>query len=168
MTTPLAVRELRTDWGRLGLIATDTHLQFIDFLAPRTPEKWWLSHTDSDVQRPKRHPILDQTERELTDYFAGRRTDFSVPLELKVTPFQQEVLERVRAIPYGETRSYSEIAAQVKRPKAARAVGTANARNPIPLIVPCHRVVGANGLGGYGGGLDLKVRLLDFEQEQLG
>jgi methylated-DNA-[protein]-cysteine S-methyltransferase len=103
--------------------------------------------------------------RQLRDYFAGRRTEFELPLALDGTDFQVRVWEALRQIPYGRTVSYGELAERIGRPSAARAVGMANGRNPIGIIVPCHRVVGSTGdLTGYGGGLDRKRRLLDLER----
>ncbi len=102
--------------------------------------------------------------RQLDEYFAGDRTEFDLPLHPSGTPFQLEVWEALTAIPYGEVRSYSQIAGQIGRPGAFRAVGLANGRNPIAVIVPCHRVIGASGsLTGYGGGLGRKRLLLDLE-----
>ena len=109
-------------------------------------------------------PVLMQAERELEEYFAGRRTAFSVPLSMHGTPFQMEVWAALRTIPYGETRSYASLAAQIGRLRACRAVGMANHVNPLPIFVPCHRVVGADGrLTGYAGGLDVKKYLLKLE-----
>jgi methylated-DNA-[protein]-cysteine S-methyltransferase len=104
---------------------------------------------------------------QLDEYFDGTRTAFDLPLRLEGTPFQVEVWEQLRRIPYGETISYGELARRVHRPEAARAVGSANGQNPIAIVVPCHRVIGADGsLTGFGGGLDWKRRLLDLEQPQ--
>ena len=101
---------------------------------------------------------------ELLEYFAGTRTEFTVPLSPAGTDFQRAVWRALQRIPYGETRAYGEIAEAVGRPGAARAVGTANHRNPIPIIIPCHRVVGSNGqLCGFGGGLGVKRQLLELE-----
>jgi methylated-DNA-[protein]-cysteine S-methyltransferase len=103
---------------------------------------------------------------QLQAYFAGRRTEFDLPVALVGSPFQRRVWDAVRAIPYGETASYGELAAQIGQPGAPRAVGLANGRNPISIIVPCHRVVGAaGGLTGYGGGLERKRRLLEHEDQ---
>lgn len=105
--------------------------------------------------------------QQLDEYFAGTRTAFDFPLRLQGTPFQEKVWAALRDIPYGETRSYQQIAQAIGQPKACRAVGMANHRNPIYIIVPCHRVVGANGaLTGYGGGLDMKKALLELEARQ--
>lgn len=106
------------------------------------------------------------TIKQLEQYFAGDRDTFELPLEPSGTEFQRAVWNALEQIPYGETRSYGEIAAQVGRPKAARAVGMANNRNPIAVIVPCHRVIGSGGaLVGYAGGLERKIWLLDHERE---
>ncbi|GCB44890.1 methylated-DNA--protein-cysteine methyltransferase [Streptomyces sp. NL15-2K] len=102
---------------------------------------------------------------QLAAYFAGELKEFTLALRLDGTPFQRGVWEQLRRIPYGETRSYGQVADALGNPKASRAVGLAGGRNPISIIVPCHRVIGANGsLTGYGGGLENKRRLLDFEQ----
>jgi methylated-DNA-[protein]-cysteine S-methyltransferase len=106
--------------------------------------------------------------RQLDEYFAGARTEFDLPMALVGTPFQRTVWAALREIPYGETLSYGQLAERIGRPTAARAVGLANGRNPIGIIVPCHRVVGATGdLTGYGGGLERKQHLLDFERHRL-
>lgn len=104
--------------------------------------------------------------RQLNEYFAGQRRSFNLPLKLNGTDFQVRVLEELTTIPYGETRSYAAIAESIGRPRACRAVGAANGRNPIPIIVPCHRVIGKSGdLTGFGGGLDTKKALLRLEAE---
>lgn len=111
-------------------------------------------------------PVLKETARQLSEYFSGKRREFSLPLSPKGTEFQLRVWRALETIPYGETRSYGDMARLIGSPKACRAVGMANHRNPISIIVPCHRVVGANGsLTGYGGGLDAKRFLLDLEQQ---
>ena len=109
-------------------------------------------------------PLLAEGKRQVLEYLAGARQVFDLPLAPAGTAFYRSVWKALEAIPYGETRSYRDIAQAVGRPKAVRAVGQANHNNPIPIIIPCHRVVGANGsLTGYGGGLDLKERLLRLE-----
>jgi len=111
------------------------------------------------------HPVLVETERQLGEYFAGERRSFDVPLSFAGTDFQKRVWAALLAIPFGETRSYGEIADQLGAPGASRAVGAANGRNPISIIAPCHRVVGSNGkLTGFAGGLEAKAFLLDLEQ----
>lgn len=107
--------------------------------------------------------ITEMAAKQVVEYLEGRRHIFELPFVLQTTPFQKRVLDAVSRIPYGQTQTYSRIAAEVGSPRAARAVGMANARNPLPLVVPCHRVVASSGLGGYGGGLDMKRRLLDLE-----
>jgi methylated-DNA-[protein]-cysteine S-methyltransferase len=112
---------------------------------------------------------LAKARQQLTEYFAGERKDFDLPLSLRGTEFQLLVLEELKTIPYGETTSYGDIAKRIGRPKAVRAVGAANGRNPIPIIVPCHRVIGSSGdLTGFGGGLDTKTALLRLEAENSG
>ncbi len=110
------------------------------------------------------HPVLQQAKDELHHYFAGEKVTFSTPLDLQGTPFQVSVWRELCNIPYGETRSYGELALTIGRPNAPRAVGAANGANPIAIIVPCHRVIGSNGtLTGYGGGLPTKSWLLALE-----
>ena len=110
-------------------------------------------------------PLLLETQKQLLEYFAGERRKFTVPLAPDGTPFQRTVWEALLTIPYGETGSYGEIAKRIGNEKAARAVGMANNRNPIPIIIPCHRVVGASGaLTGYAGGILLKEKLLLLEK----
>lgn len=111
--------------------------------------------------------LQKKVRRELTEYFAGERKEFDLPLKLAGTKFQMAVWEALKKIPYGETRSYHDIACAVGNPKACRAVGGANHCNPIMILVPCHRVIGKNGsLTGFGGGLDVKRALLELEQEK--
>jgi methylated-DNA-[protein]-cysteine S-methyltransferase len=107
---------------------------------------------------------LDEIRRELDEYFEGRRESFDLPLDLRVAPFHADVLHELARVPYGRTETYGGLAAKVGRPRAARAVGTVMHNNPIPIVLPCHRIVGANGsLTGYAGGLDVKRRLLELE-----
>ena len=111
--------------------------------------------------------IFVRTQTELKEYFAGQRREFTVPITFHGTPFQQQVWQELKEIPYGVTISYGELADRLGKPSASRAVGLANGKNPVSIIVPCHRVVGANGsLTGYGGGLERKRYLLDFEQDE--
>lgn len=119
------------------------------------------------VSPDENHPVLLETERQLNDYFAGKRKSFSVALDFKGTEFQKKVWAALLTIPFGETRSYGQIAQQIENPKAVRAVGAANGKNPISIIAPCHRVVGSTGkLTGFAGGLEIKARLLALEAEQ--
>ena len=114
--------------------------------------------------RPAASELERRVVRELEEYASGRRTEFTFPVLPEGTEFDRQVWESVAAIPYGETATYVEIARRLAKPGAARAVGTANGRNPVPPVIPCHRVVAAGGgLGGYGGGLPLKRKLLDLE-----
>jgi methylated-DNA-[protein]-cysteine S-methyltransferase len=122
---------------------------------PDLPESHWV-----ETRKPLEEAVL-----QLKAYFAGKLKIFSLDLCLDVTPFQKKVLTALQQIPYGETASYGEIAENIGNPMASRAVGQANARNPIPIIIPCHRVVGSNGtLTGFGGGVAVKQALLDLEQ----
>lgn len=122
---------------------------------PGRPEAHWTEST--------RGPIA-QAVRQLCEYFAGRRTSFDLPLAPEGTPFQRSVWRRLQDIPYGETISYGELARRVGNPKASRAVGAANGKNPLPIVIPCHRVIGSNGtLTGFGGGLPTKEALLALE-----
>ena len=107
------------------------------------------------------HPVLVETERQFEEYFAGQRKEFALRLDVAGTPFQRKVWNALLTIPFGETRSYGEIARQIGNPDAVRAVGAANGRNPVSIVTPCHRVIGSTGkLTGFGGGLDVKARLL--------
>ena len=121
-------------------------------------------HKRSEGMLEAKTPLLAQAARELEEYFDGKRQHFDIRLNLQGTSFQIAVWEALLCIPYGETRSYKQVAEMIGNPKACRAVGMANNRNPIMIIVPCHRVIGANGsLTGYGGGLDVKECLLKLE-----
>ena len=111
------------------------------------------------------HPVLVEAEQQLTDDFAGRRQQFSLKLACSGTAFQRKVWNALQTIPFGETRSYAELARQIGSPTAARAVGAANGRNPVSIVAPCHRVIGSSGeLTGFAGGLEIKARLLAFER----
>lgn len=143
--------------GRLLLAGADV-LSLIAF--PRgsnhnAPEADW---------KPSDAPFLRQAALQIEEYFRGIRRQFDLDLKPTGTPFQLDVLDALATIPYGETRSYGEIATQIGRPGAVRAVGAANGRNPLPIVLPCHRVIGADGsLTGFGGGLETKRYLLDLE-----
>lgn len=121
----------------------------------------------TDVQEDMKQEetsLLAEARRQLGEYFIGERKVFNLPLQPKGTPFQLLVWEQLKQIPYGETRSYGQIAAAIGNPKASRAVGGANNKNPIGILIPCHRVIGASGkLVGYAGGLDVKAKLLEIE-----
>lgn len=125
-----------------------------------------LMRTDEPARDEGRTPLTDLVFQQVTEYLNGQRRDFDFPYVLQGTEFQQRVWRALCAIPYGETRTYGEVAAAVGSPKAARAVGMANHRNPILIAVPCHRVIGADGrLVGYGSGLDMKEALLRLEKK---
>jgi methylated-DNA-[protein]-cysteine S-methyltransferase len=145
--------------GELLLAGDDDALTMIGFpqgAMRRDPDGDWIYN-----EKPFAVAIS-----QLNEYFAGERHDFDLPLRLSGTEFQLLVLEELQRIPYGETTSYGDIAERIGRPKAMRAVGAANGRNPIPIIVPCHRVIGRSGdLTGFGGGLDTKEALLRLEAE---
>lgn len=117
----------------------------------------------------RKTPLLQKAGEQLHEYLRGERRDFTLPLSYGGTPFQREVWDALQKIPYGETRTYGELAASIGRPKACRAVGAANHVNRLVILIPCHRVVGANGaLVGYGGGLENKRKLLELEQKIAG
>lgn len=125
-----------------------------------------LKRTEEPARAEGRTELTDLAFGQITEYLEGRRREFDFPCRLRGTEFQQKVWRALRAIPYGETRTYGEIAAAVGNPKAARAVGMANHQNPVLIAVPCHRVIGADGsLVGYGSGLDMKEALLRLEKE---
>ncbi|MGY4927962.1 methylated-DNA--[protein]-cysteine S-methyltransferase [Streptomyces sp. 900105755] len=145
-------------YGPLTLVAEDGTLcgLYMENQRHRPPEETFGARDDA---------LFTGTEEQLTAYFEGELTEFTVELRLAGTPFQRSVWEQLCLIPYGETRSYGELAEALGNPQASRAVGLANGRNPVGIIVPCHRVIGASGsLTGYGGGLPRKQRLLDFER----
>jgi methylated-DNA-[protein]-cysteine S-methyltransferase len=147
--------------GTLTLVADDSGLQEINFSRAGQPAPLH-SGCDQDESR------FTEVVRQLRAYFAGELEDFDLPLAPKGTPFQQKVWSELCNIPYGETISYGELARRIGNPNASRAVGLANGSNPIPIIIPCHRVIGANGkLTGYGGGLEIKEKLLALEKRQL-
>lgn len=152
-------RYLSTPIGDLLLAGDEDGLTQIGFpkgKMRRDPEPDWIFNEK---------PFVDAC-RQLEEYFAGTRKEFELPLHLSGTDFQVQVLEELQKIPYGETASYGDIAKRIGRPKAMRAVGAANGRNPIPIIIPCHRVIGSTGdLTGFGGGLDTKEALLRLEAE---
>jgi O-6-methylguanine DNA methyltransferase len=129
----------------------------------------WLRTTFADAERVPWLPLVDKLSQELAEYFAGRRREFSIPLDLRGTDFQRAVWRAIGAIPYGQTRTYGDIAAATGRPRAVRAAGTATGNNRVPILIPCHRVIAAQGrLGGFSGGLDAKRRLLALERAATG
>jgi len=150
--------------GRLTLVATDEGLAGILWDNDR-PSRVRLNIEAED----EKHPVLVETARQLEEYFVGKRKSFDVKLDLDGTAFQRKVWNALLTIPFGETRSYGQIARQIGSPRAVRAVGAANGRNPVSIITPCHRVIGSTGkLTGFAGGLDVKARLLAFEGAKTG
>lgn len=149
--------------GALKLVASDIGLVAI----------LWEDDKPSRVRlgaltENENHPVLVETERQLSDYFAGTLARFDVPLDFRGTDFQKSVWRALLAIPFGETRSYAAIARAIGRPASVRAVGAANGRNPISIIAPCHRVIGSNGgLTGFAGGLEAKDFLLRLESRSM-
>lgn len=150
---------LNTPIGDLLLAGDDEALSLVGFPKGKMrhdPDPDWIFN-----EKP-----FAAARQQLKQYFAGERKEFDLPLHLTGTEFQIQVLEELQRIPYGETTSYGDIAKRIGRPKAVRAVGAANGRNPLPIIIPCHRVIGSGGdLTGFGGGLDTKEALLRLEAE---
>lgn len=147
--------------GSLTLIAHEQALLALHWQAHRHPIR-----IPAGEQAPD-HPLLCRAREQLTAYFNGTRQGFELPLELRGTDFQRQVWQALLEIPYGQTRSYAQLAAAIGQPSAVRAVGAANGRNPLSILVPCHRVIGSQGqLTGFGGGLEAKRRLLALEHPQ--
>jgi len=143
------------DGPRLRMVASEAGIQAIDF---------HLNWPVEGVERNDQNLLLRETTRQLEAYFAGDLKIFELPLDMQGTAFQTRVWDELLRIPYGETRSYMQVAVAIGAAHAVRAVGAANGANPVPIVVPCHRVIGTNGkLTGYGGGLPLKKRLLELE-----
>ena len=152
-----AYKIIESPIGPLTLVASEAGLQRLAFGAHRP---------DGGVEAAD-HPLLQKTETQLAEYFAGERTTFDVPLDMTGTPFQKSVWAMLCDIPYGTTTSYGALALQLGSLGKSRAVGLANGKNPVAIIVPCHRIIGASGaLTGFGGGLDVKAFLLELEQRR--
>jgi methylated-DNA-[protein]-cysteine S-methyltransferase len=150
--------------GRLTLVATDEGLAGILWENDRPRRVRFALEAEDN-----RHPVLVETARQLEEYFAGQRKAFALKLDLAGTAFQRKVWDALLTIPFGETRSYGQIARQVGNARAVRAVGAANGRNPVSIVAPCHRVIGSTGrLTGFGGGLDAKAHLLALEGAKTG
>jgi methylated-DNA-[protein]-cysteine S-methyltransferase len=148
--------------GTLTLVATDNGLAAILWEHER-PNRVRLDIEAED----RRHPVLVDAERQLAEYFAGQRKRFALKLDVTGTTFQRKVWNALLTIPFGETRSYAQIAQQIGHPRAVRAVGAANGRNPLSIVAPCHRVIGSSGaLTGFAAGLEVKARLLALEGVQ--
>ena len=155
-----AFKIMKSPVGDLKLVASAKGLAAI--LWPNDdPKRVCLAPLTED----RRHPVLKETKRQLGEYFKGRRKTFNLPLDFAGTAFQKSVWKALLKIPYGQTRSYGELAKQLGNAKAMRAVGAANGRNPISIVAPCHRVIGASGkLTGFAGGLQAKAFLLQLER----
>ena len=163
----LVVERIESPVGVLLAGATLRGVCLLEFTEPERLETQLASirrHYSSEIVNGT-NGHLKKLSTELVEYFAGERREFSVPLEIVGSTFQRRVWQELRVIPYGETRSYEDIAISVGSPKAVRAVGTANGSNRIAIVIPCHRVINKGGkLGGYGGGLDRKKYLLELER----
>jgi methylated-DNA-[protein]-cysteine S-methyltransferase len=144
--------------GRLLLVGDEQALRMINFQGgrhPQQPDSGWRQRVEA----------FGEVISQITEYFAGRRRQFDLSLMPNGTPFQQRVWRALLDVPYGATISYGQLAARIGQPTASRAVGLANGSNPLPIVIPCHRVIGSNGkLTGYGGGLPIKERLIALEQ----
>ena len=165
-TNTLVWDSVPSPMGDCMLLASDAGLYWVGTPGASLDKGllWAKKHGRSEQATQATHPVLQQAKDELHRYFAGEKVTFSTPLDLQGTPFQIPVWRELCTIPYGETRSYGELALAIGRPNAPRAVGAANGANPIAIIVPCHRVIGSNGtLTGYGGGLPTKSWLLKLE-----
>lgn len=167
--TAVYYSEMESPIGPLTLCATEAGLCLIEFgtfAGSRENLEKWLKVQIGTVILIEDESRLEQAKAQLEAYFAGGLQDFTLPLDMRGTAFQLQVWEALRGIPYGESASYKDIAVRIGNPQAVRAVGGANNRNPVPVIVPCHRVIGAGGtLVGYAGGLAIKTRLLQLEAE---
>ncbi|RKG37168.1 methylated-DNA--[protein]-cysteine S-methyltransferase [Acinetobacter rongchengensis] len=158
----LSFMEMSSPVGWLKLVANENALVAV-LWENENPKRVRLAELIEDRQ----HPILLETQKQLNEYFAGQRQKFELTLDFEGTEFQQKVWQALLSIPFGETRSYKDIAEQIGNVKAVRAVGAANGKNPISIIAPCHRVVGANGkLVGFAGGLENKDILLKLESNR--
>lgn len=145
--------------GKLRLVGSDRGLVAVSWESKRS------SVPRLETMEDPHHPVLVEVARQLDQYFAGQRKEFELKLEFRGTDFQKRVWDELLKIPFGETRTYGEIARRLGNVNAMRAVGAANGRNPIPIIAPCHRVIGASGdLVGFGGGLEVKEYLINFER----
>jgi methylated-DNA-[protein]-cysteine S-methyltransferase len=155
----LFYKEIESPVGKLKLVASSNALVAV-LWEREEPNRIKLNAATLDPQQP----ILLETERQLSEYFSGERTDFDLPLQPDGSEFQKKVWRALREIPFGQTKSYLDLARAIGSSKAARAVGAANSKNPLSIIVPCHRVVGSDGsLTGFAGGIETKAALLALE-----
>jgi methylated-DNA-[protein]-cysteine S-methyltransferase len=156
----LAYKTIDSPVGKLKLVASDKGLVAV-LWEKEKPNRVRVG----EVEKKEAHPVLIKAERQIAEYFAGKRRSFSVRIDMQGTTFQKKVWDALLAIPFGETRTYGDLARRLGRPHAARAVGSASGKNPLSIIVPCHRLVGSTGkLTGFAGGLDAKTRLLELER----
>ena len=157
-------RTYKAPFGVLTVVGSDLGIRFVTFnndAHPKPLEQLRISDTEI-------HDSVNDAITQLEEYFTGSRRDFELPLDLHGTEFQVEAWQALADIPYGHTATYGQQAASIGRPKAARAIGGANGRNPVAIVLPCHRIVGADGsLTGFGGGIEVKKWLLDHEQNML-
>ena len=153
---------LQAPFGMLTVVASERGVRYITFEEDAHPKSYVGMHVVDDSS----HPVVAETLKQLREYLDGSRTAFDVPLDLVGTEFQVEAWNALAKIPYAGTVSYAQQATSIGRPKATRAIGSANGRNPVVIVLPCHRVVGADGsLTGFGGGLHVKSWLLDLEKQ---
>ena len=153
---------LQAPFGMLTVVASERGVRYITFEEDAHPKSYVGMHVVDDLSQP----VVAETLKQLREYLDGSRTAFDVPLDLVGTEFQVEAWNALAKIPYAGTVSYAQQAASIGRPKATRAIGSANGRNPVVIVLPCHRVVGADGsLTGFGGGLHVKSWLLDLEKQ---
>lgn len=152
-------QKIKTQFGSIYLVISEHGLKYLGFSKPLD-----FGSNPKEVSSRFQNQLLLKIERELDEYFNGKRKEFTVKLDLNGTDFQKLVWSKLQNIPYSKTFSYKEIAVQVGKPTGSRAVGNANGKNPVCIIIPCHRVIAADGsLGGYSGGLENKVKLLKIE-----
>lgn len=151
-------------FGDLTVVASDAGVRYVTFDNDAHPK----SYVGMTVTNNASHPVVARTVRQLNEYLAGKRREFDVPLDLVGTEFQVQAWRALADVPFGSTTSYARQAASIGRPTATRAIGAANGRNPVVIVLPCHRIVGADGsLTGFGGGLPVKKWLLDHEADVL-
>jgi O-6-methylguanine DNA methyltransferase len=159
------IAQLDAPIGRMRIASSEAGLAYVELpKAAGCGLRGWMHHNVPDARCVESRAPNAAAIEQILEYLDGERTEFDLPLDLRGTDFQRAVWTVLRGIPFGERRSYRDVAEAVGRPRAMRAVGTANGSNPLSLVVPCHRVINADGkLGGYGGGLTLKAKLLDME-----
>ncbi len=163
MKRTVYIHKFRTKMGWFRLASTEKGLAIINFTNP-AGFKSDIKKRFADFQVKAGGAMNKKAERQIKSYLAGKLKEFSLMLDLAGTPFQRRVLRKVGSIPYGRTITYGKIATSIGNSKAARAVGSVNAGNSLPIVIPCHRVLAAKGLGGYAGGLKLKKYLLNLEK----